>query len=133
METVKRGRGKRWKILVAIGLTLVAVVAIGLGLKSYLFASVRVEDLVSNQPALGEVKDVTAEYCANEISCSEAWETRYGVYMKFDSRLEATHWSTIFGGEGAQWKEFVLDARDLDLSSDERVTAVQILLMYDGV
>lgn len=133
METVKRGHRNYWKMLLAISLALVAVVAIGFGIKSYLFASVRVEDLVSNQPALGEVKDVTAEYCANEISCSEAWETRYGVYMKFDSKLEATHWSTIFGGEGAQWKEFVLDARDLELSSDERVTAVQILLIYDGV
>lgn len=133
METVKRGRRGYWKMLLAISLALIAVVAIGFGIKSYLFASVRVEDLVSNQPALGEVKDVTAEYCANEIGCSEAWETRHGVYMKFDSKLEATHWSTIFGGEGAQWKEFVLDARDLELSSDERVTAVQILLIYDGV
>jgi len=53
--------------------------------------------------------------------------------MKFESHAEATHWATIFGGEGAQWKRFVLDARDRDLSSDERVTAVQILLVYDGV
>lgn len=133
MKTAKRSRRDYRKMLLAIGFTLVAIVAIGLGLKSYFFGSVRVEDLVSNQPALGEVEDVTAEYCANEIGCSEAWETRYGVYMKFDSRLEATHWSTIFGGEGAQWKDFVLDARDLELSSDERVTAVQILLIYDGV
>ena len=133
METTRRSRRNYRKVIVAICLALVAIVAIGLGLKSYLFGDVRVEDLVANQPALGEVKDVTAEYCANEISCSEAWETRYGVYMKFDSRLEATHWSTIFGGEGAQWKDFVLDARDIELSSDERVTAVQILLIYDGV
>ncbi|WP_157773408.1 hypothetical protein [Brachybacterium vulturis] len=133
METAKRSRGDHRKAFFAIGFALVAVVAIALGVRSYFFPSVRVEHLVLNQPALGEVKDVTGEYCANEISCSEAWETRYGVYMQFDSRLEATHWATIFGGEGAQWKDFVLDSRDHDLSSDERVTAVQILLVYDGV
>ena len=92
-----------------------------------------VEDLVADHPTFSETTDVTSEYCAQEISCVEAWETPYGTYMRFDSMAEATHWATIFGGDGAQWKKFVLDTRGHDLSDDERMTAVQILLAYDGV
>ena len=101
--------------------------------RSYLFPTITVETLVSNQPGIGEVKDVTKEHCANEISCIEAWDTKYGTYMKFGSKAEATHWGIIIGPDGAQWREFVLDARENDLSTDDRVTAVQILLLYDGV
>lgn len=133
MESAKRNRGASAKILLVVAVAVIAIVAATLGIRSYLFPGIAVEDLVTNQPGLGDAKDITADYCASEIDCQEAWETRYGVYMKFDSRTEAAHWATIFGGEGAQWKGFVLDARDRDLSSDERVTAVQILLVYDGV
>lgn len=133
MESPKRARGVGGKILLVAALALVAIVAVTLGVRSYFFPGVSIGDIIENQPGLGEVRDVTGAYCANEIGCQEAWETQYGVYMQFDSRAEATHWATIFGGEGAQWKNFVLDARDRDLSSDERVTAVQILLVYDGV
>lgn len=136
MELATRSRDGSRKMLIAAAFAIVAVitvVVVALGIRSYLFPSVTVEDLVSNQPGIDDARDVTAEYCANEIGCLEAWETQYGVYMKFDSTAEADHWAMIFGGDGAQWREFVLDAREHDLGSDERVTAVQILLAYDGV
>lgn len=125
-----------WKVAFALAaaLTILALAALVFGARSYLWGpGLTVEDLVADDPAFSETTDVTSEYCAQEISCVEAWETPYGTYMRFDSTAEATHWATIFGGDGAQWKKFVLDTRGHDLSDDERMTAVQILLAYDGV
>lgn len=133
MESPRYSRRVRGTMLLVAALAAVAIVAATLGIRSYFFPGISVGDIIENHPSIGDARDVTGEYCANEIDCQEAWETQYGVYMQFDSRAEATHWATIFGGEGAQWKNLVLDARDRDLSSDERVTAVQILLVYDGV
>lgn len=126
------GRGRR---RIALGATAVVLtlVTIALGARSYLFSTIAVEDLVAHQPGLGRATDVTDTYCANEIGCVEAWETRLGTYMRFGSRAEATHWATIFGAEGAQWEEFVLDTRGRDFGDEDRMTAVQILLLYDGV
>ena len=125
-----------WKVAFALAatLTVVAVVAVALGARWYFWGpGLTVEDLVADHPAFSETTDVTSEYCAQGIRCVEAWETPYGTYMRFDSMAEATHWATIFGGDGAQWKKFVLDTRGHDLSDDERMTAVQILLQYDDV
>ncbi|EWS82975.1 hypothetical protein [Brachybacterium phenoliresistens] len=98
-----------------------------------LTSSPRLADLVSDNPNLGTPLEVTDTYCAAEIGCVEAWSTDLGVYMEFDSRAEAEHWGTIFGGDGAQWERFVLDGRGKDLEGDRRIFAVQILLQYDGI
>ena len=91
------------------------------------------ETFVAQNPGIENSRDVTAEYCSQEIECVEAWETEYGVYARFKTEKEAVHWGKIFGGDGAQWENFTLDTRYVELSHEERMSAVQILLSYDGV
>lgn len=133
MVSKSSASGAVWKVGSIGTLLLSAAILIFLGWRYLSGPEITVEDLVANNPGFGAADEVTAEYCTAEIECVEAWETPYGVYMRFDSTAEATHWATIIGGDGAQWKTFVLDARGQDLTDEERVTAVQVLLAYDGV
>lgn len=121
----KKGLAVLLMVILALDMLLFA--------RSYLFVAPTVSDLVSQHPGLKVKHDVTSQYCSREIECIEAWETDYGVYARFSSENSAEHWGEIFGASGAQWKNFTLDARAVDLDADERMSAVQILLAYDGV
>lgn len=138
LEVGLNNRGRFLKIRqnkkgVAVLLMAILALAMLLVARSYLFVTPTVSDLVSQHPGLKVKRDVTSQYCSREIECIEAWETDYGVYARFSSENSAEHWGKIFGASGAQWKNFTLDARAVDLDADERMSAVQILLAYDGV
>ncbi len=127
-------RGVAPKTITSILLVIVLAAAGLLVARSYLFGEPTIADIVSEHPDVGGgAQEVTLEYCSKEIDCVEAWKTKYGVYARFSSELKAEHWGEIFGPEGARWNKFALDARGMNLTSDQRETAVQILLAYDGI
>ncbi|MBK8460020.1 MAG: hypothetical protein IPL43_07405 [Micropruina sp.] len=57
----------------------------------------------------------------------EGWTSDYGTFLRFESEGQAEHWAIILGDEGRRWKSVVLDLRGVELTFEERRTAIDIL------